>query len=368
MNNFTVYIHHFPNGLKYVGITSQSTEDRWRLGSGYSQQYVYQGIKEFGWDNIQHEIYQTGLTQEEANFLEKYLIKTLNSLIPNGYNVSLADYYNNADVFKKYVSCYDYNGDLIRSYPSISLAAKENGLAHGGTIGQVCKGKIKTAAGLFWAYGVNPTIPIADIKKSTFKIDQYDLNGNYITTYDSTKEIIIAFADITKIKHQHILEVCHHKRNTAYGYQWRFYTKDHNACEKLKMKHDIITQYDLMGHKLYTFNSLAQATLATKIAKETIKRHCLMKQPLIVNIDTFFRFGDAEQIEPAIRHIDQIKRAIYQYDLNWNYVATFESAKSASVKLTNKDTNTENIRAVALGKRKQALGYFWSYDYINKGT
>ena len=32
------------------------------------------------------------------------------------------------------------------------------------------------------------------------------------------------------------------------------------------------------------------------------------------------------------------------------------------------NTNTENIRAVALGKRKQALGYFWSYDYINKGT
>lgn len=33
--NYTVYIHNFPNGKSYVGITGQLPEKRWKNGWGY---------------------------------------------------------------------------------------------------------------------------------------------------------------------------------------------------------------------------------------------------------------------------------------------------------------------------------------------
>lgn len=35
-NHYTVYIHLFPSGKRYVGITGQSLKERWRVnGNGY---------------------------------------------------------------------------------------------------------------------------------------------------------------------------------------------------------------------------------------------------------------------------------------------------------------------------------------------
>ena len=88
MNNYIVYVHTFPNNKKYVGITCQSINRRWRNGDGYIGQVVHDAIIKYGWDNIQHEIVKTGLSKEEAEKLEIELIKKYNSLShDNGYNV-----------------------------------------------------------------------------------------------------------------------------------------------------------------------------------------------------------------------------------------------------------------------------------------
>lgn len=44
MGDYTVYMHVFPNGKKYVGITSQDVSRRWRDGKGYEGQVVYGAI------------------------------------------------------------------------------------------------------------------------------------------------------------------------------------------------------------------------------------------------------------------------------------------------------------------------------------
>ena len=74
MNNYCVYELIFPNGKRYIGLTGQKPELRWKCGLGYKDQLVYKPIKKYGWKNIKHIVVATMLTQEQAVRLEKYLI------------------------------------------------------------------------------------------------------------------------------------------------------------------------------------------------------------------------------------------------------------------------------------------------------
>lgn len=82
---YSVYIHDFPNGKKYVGLTYQLPERRWNNGNGYKNQYVYNAIMEFGWDNVEHTVVQRDLSAHEASILEQELIEKYDT-IKNGYN------------------------------------------------------------------------------------------------------------------------------------------------------------------------------------------------------------------------------------------------------------------------------------------
>ena len=85
---YTVYCHTFPNGKKYIGITKQEVNRRWRNGKGYEGQPVYNAILKYGWDNIQHDILFSNLSREEAEEKEIELIKVFNTYShENGYNV-----------------------------------------------------------------------------------------------------------------------------------------------------------------------------------------------------------------------------------------------------------------------------------------
>ena len=95
MGNYTVYMHIFPNGKRYVGITCQSAFNRWRNGKGYEKQPVYNAIKKYGWDNILHEVLFTGLTKHDAEMMERQLISELHTDTHEcGYNVELGGYHN----------------------------------------------------------------------------------------------------------------------------------------------------------------------------------------------------------------------------------------------------------------------------------
>lgn len=76
LKNWLVYEHIFPNGKRYIGITSQQPERRWRKdGKGYSRQpIIFNAIIKYGWDNIIHNIITTNLSHEEACKIERELI------------------------------------------------------------------------------------------------------------------------------------------------------------------------------------------------------------------------------------------------------------------------------------------------------
>lgn len=90
MNNYYVYVHISPNNKKYVGITKQKPERRWRKqGQGYKEnRYLTKAIQKYGWDNFKHEILFYGLSQKEAEEKEIELIaKYKSSNYKYGYNL-----------------------------------------------------------------------------------------------------------------------------------------------------------------------------------------------------------------------------------------------------------------------------------------
>ena len=85
---YCVYMHRFPNGKVYIGITCQRPEARWRNGEGYKGQVVYSAIIKYGWENVEHVILFSCITKEQA---EEKEIETIASFRSNekrhGYNI-----------------------------------------------------------------------------------------------------------------------------------------------------------------------------------------------------------------------------------------------------------------------------------------
>lgn len=50
------------------------------------------------------------------------------------------------------------------------------------------------------------------------KVEQYDLSGKYIKTWDSIKEITKTF----KVSHTLFVKCCNNKIDSAYGYKWQY--------------------------------------------------------------------------------------------------------------------------------------------------
>ena len=85
---YSVYKHTAPNGKVYIGITKNDPKVRWHGGNGYARnEHFYKAIKKYGWDNITHEVIETGLSCEAACEEEQRLIAEYNSANPKcGYN------------------------------------------------------------------------------------------------------------------------------------------------------------------------------------------------------------------------------------------------------------------------------------------
>lgn len=95
-SDYCIYIHTDPVGKVYVGRASgcdvKTVEiRRWGSnGKNYQGQKFYnECIAVYGWDNIQHELLEWGLTYEEVIEREQYWIERYNSRNPEyGYNVA----------------------------------------------------------------------------------------------------------------------------------------------------------------------------------------------------------------------------------------------------------------------------------------
>lgn len=164
--NYKVYKHTAPNGKVYIGITCLPLNTRWgKDGCNYNTQKVfYRAIQKYGWANFKHEVMCENLSKDEAKSKEIYYI----DLYKSNYKK-----YNNP--------AYGYNasdgGDNVDGHP-MSAKSRE-ALMH-------------------------------RIKESQKQVDVFDLNGKYLTTYNSFKET----SDILGISVQSVNNCCYYHRGS----------------------------------------------------------------------------------------------------------------------------------------------------------
>lgn len=188
---YAVYCHTTPDGKKYIGMTNLPLKKRFSNGRGYAGKLFQEAIKEYGWNNIQHEVLDYGLTKEQASECEIKYINLYNTTNPEcGYNVAtggihgfiphrvlseetrakianahkgmkmsdecrrkMSENHKGLDNHqKRCVLKVSKDGEILEEYESLKMAAKLNGLSGCNDIWRVCVGKRKTAGGFAWQY------------------------------------------------------------------------------------------------------------------------------------------------------------------------------------------------------------------------
>lgn len=251
-----LYMHVSPSGRKYIGITQQKPQERWRNGKGYPRNKHFQNaIKKYGWENFEHIILFDDLTEDEANEYEEELIDLFDTTNPQkGYNLhtggrhhkvsqesrdklskALKGKYagkNNpfygkhhtAETMEKIykpVEKYSLNGEYICTYKSLKDAAIDNGV-HPTDISKVCRQvKKKTCAGYQWKFKgdkrvIKPYRHKAHNRRSVIQIDE---KGAVIQIFESLYDAGIRFGTNGD---KCIGDCCRGKQKTAYGYRWQY--------------------------------------------------------------------------------------------------------------------------------------------------
>lgn len=220
-NNYIVYMHTSPNNKKYIGITSQKPERRWRKnGEGYKDHlYFWRAIQKYGWDNFKHDILYTDLTKEEAEQKEVELIAYYNSNnIDFGYNMSVGGESGSKG--------YKYTNEQ-RKRMSENRKGEKNGMyGKHHTEESIEKGRIKHLR-----ENLSPdTIRKMSVAKKGKKrsnesiIKQIETISNKVicietsVAYNGTKEAGRA----NNIDPSCISKVCRGERKTAGGFHWRY--------------------------------------------------------------------------------------------------------------------------------------------------
>lgn len=153
VNNFIVYCYtNTVTGEQYVGQTCQTLKERaGDCGIRYMDcGHFGHAIREYGWRNFASEILKENLTQEEADYWEKYYIEERKTR-EKGYNRTPGGQ------GKRGITRYSFDGKCIASYKSASDAWRNCYSLDAKTIRDLCNRKPVSLSGLlrtndFWVF------------------------------------------------------------------------------------------------------------------------------------------------------------------------------------------------------------------------
>ena len=266
--------------------------------------HFWRAIQKYGWDNFEHIVLIENISKEMANIIESELIKkydTTNSKY--GYNITLGGDGCRLVRIKQYTKF----GEYIRTYESIMEASNDTDIPEL-TIRLSCanKGAFLNRGKYRWTYEDDELVEISTLHTRNKKINQFDLNGTFIKTWDSAKEI----ENIYGYNHSKIASCCRGRQRTAYGYIWR-----------------------------YNFGDISDLCLSDDYHESKIGKHDNHK-----------------------------KRRVTQFDLNYNKIRTWDSITKACKELFN-SSDISSICKCCSGEIQSAHGYKWKYaDDIDKSA
>ncbi len=210
-----IYMRVSPSGGKYIGQTTRDEKIRWKehCDEAYNKndsQYnsiLSQAIRKYGPDNFTVIILEDNIAQEDLNTKEIEYIKQYQTFYidnPNGYNMTLGGHSGPFKYTDEYILSLWASGKTIKeiknenhiNYNNLSDRLKGLGIT---------KEEINQRAYL-------------NNNSKRKRIIQYDLNNNYIKTFNSITDA----AQEIKSNTTNISAVCKGKRKTCKGYIFKY--------------------------------------------------------------------------------------------------------------------------------------------------
>lgn len=276
-------------------------------------------------------------------------------------------------ITRKPVHQYDMEGNYIATHESLSEAARKLNIEIS-LISAASKRKNYTAGGYIWRVGKKRvTISVQKINKALraakgHPVSQYNLDGQKIKTYlnvpTAAKELGRPIRSLRNAVNGKILVF----ENSIWrkGEAEAIIVDKENKSLQLRSGYTL-SQYDLTGKKIKTFNSSKDAAQYAGVQVEQINAMAIRDDLLLKGF--IWRYGDAlslsrEEIDRIKKNLSAEKRKdITQYDLKGKRLAYFPSIKDAA-KATG--VNRNSIQAVADGHKATGGGFIWRRGKGNK--
>lgn len=244
---------------------------------------------------------------------------------------------------------YSLDGNYIREWISIRSIKNELGFADT-NIAACCRGIQKYAYGYIWSFErydkVKPVI--------ITQYHQYDLEGNYIDSYNTIQEINKSLG----FKSLPILEACSGSRRQAGGYQWSYEKKDKiEPVKEKQMKNNAnskkVYQYTLDGDFVCEWVSASEVGRQLNCSNILIVDCCNGKRRLALGYQwSYVKVDKMKKVIPAVRKINQ-------YTLNKEFVKTWNNAAEIKEVL-----GIDNKGVLRCCKRKISTykDFIWIYE------
>lgn len=373
-----IYCLVFPNGMKYVGKTSDLGKriDVYLKFDG-SNKELSLAVNEFGWDNIDICVLSCVDCKDKVDLelclsiLEIKYIRELNTLFPNGYNVSLGgeclgiplecittdkDVISRLNNGSKCVLLYDLNGDFVREYQSIASCAYDNGWDEASVRGAIGKHKpfynkfflrfkkydyVPNKIELPKGYEVRERVKYKNIVKEVVVKKErevfaftpalkYDMNGKFCGEYKSKKDALRSFTN---------------SNNVGWGEYANGYIIFKKNCDDYPIE---IEPYHVLSKKvLRDYYVPASELPSIQIHEDWCKVSSLPN----VNKASLCVDGKYTNIKHTFK--------VYQCKLNGEVVAVFDSIRDASHETGIAYSCIYNCLR---GQTKKAAGYIWKKD------
>lgn len=405
------------NNKKYVGLTTQTIDKRWKQhlnASKYKNYKLYYAMRKYGIEHFHIKEIDKTEDFEELKELEKYWIKYYDTY-DNGYNqtfggegaikidrekikelysegktltevsketfhsrnsISIALRGMNVRIVRKItkgkeIEAYNDNGELEKSYLTIRDAIKDTGLSRS-CLSVAIKYNLRRK-GYFWKIK-DSQIDIKEVIKNYYnniwsdrkiKINQYTLEGDFVKTWDSITEI----ARFYGCSNSNIHRALNNPTNSAVGFIWIKNNNKDFIQDKLYLYNNrpetnkkAVYQYSLNGDFIARYDSLTEASKTTGISRDAISK-AIIKNYTSGNYIWLKEYNETiikQIIEKKNNKHNSKKKEVLQFDLNDNYIKTFPSAQDACESLGK--TNKNPIARTCQGYQKTAYGFKWKYS------
>lgn len=301
----------------YVGKTCSKygMKGRAKNGKGYRSGAFHNAIEKYGWSDFVGKVLKEDLSIEEANYWETYYIRRYRSCIDyedcNGYNMTEGGDggemlgYHHTDETKEKISNY-FKGRFVGELNPMYGVHNNHICDEDGHLPKEIRDKLSKAAKNRMATDKEWAEKMQSYNNERKRpVNKYDLYGNFIKQYESLCSVKEEFGQATsvwKVCNRYVGKKGDHMY-TAHGYQWR-YADDCSDIKPLQIP-----------NKDYSY-----------MKKRSPKS-----------------FGAKE---------------VVQYDLDKNYISSFESMTIASEKTK---ISRSGIGKCCKEKQKTCGGYIWRY-------